>query len=84
MCVCECVFNCDCNFIWLGHLKSLHKISRDKGSEQLTIDYNNGCRIYMDILAGKNCRQFRLLTWNSCIGQLVHQLKGEVIGVSLF
>ena len=29
----------------------------------------NGCRIYVDIMTGQNCRQFRLLTWTSFIGQ---------------
>ena len=29
------------------------------------------CRIYVDIITGKNCRQFSLLTWNSFIGQFV-------------
>ena len=32
----------------------------------------------MDI--GKNCRQFRLLTWTSFIGQFVHPVGVEVIG----
>ena len=28
------------------------------------------CRIYFDIMTGKICRQFRLLTWNSLFDQL--------------
>ena len=36
----------------------------------------NGCRIYVDITTGKNCRQFTLLTWNSLIGQFVRQGEG--------
>ena len=33
---------------------------------------NNGCRIYVDIMAGKNCPKFSMLTWNSFFGQFVH------------
>ena len=36
----------------------------------------NGYSIYMDILKGKICRQFRLLIWNSIIGQFVHPVGG--------
>ena len=37
-------------------------------------------------MTGKNCRQFRLLTWTSFIGQFVHSVRGRdrlnvVIGV---
>ena len=34
----------------------------------------------MDIITGENCRQFRLLTLYSGIGQLVHLVRGEEIG----
>ena len=38
----------------------------------------------MDIMTGKNCRQFSLLTWNSFIGQFVHPVGGdEVKGVEV-
>ena len=40
----------------------------------------NGYRIYVDIMKGKNCRQFRLLTWNSFIGKFVLPVGGEGIG----
>ena len=29
---------------------------------------------------GKNCREFRLLTWNSFIGNFVHPVEGEWVG----
>ena len=35
----------------------------------------NGCKIYMDIMTGKNCRQLRLLTWTSFIYQFVNPIK---------
>ena len=50
----------------------------------------NGYRIYVDIMTGENCCQFRLLTWNSFIGQFVYPVGGEGMskyggwGVSLF
>ena len=31
----------------------------------------NGCRIYVDIMTGKYCRQFSLVTWNSRGGDVV-------------
>ena len=37
------------------------------------------CRIYVDIMPGKNCRQFSLLTWNSFIVKFIHQVKEYVI-----
>ena len=37
----------------------------------------NGYWIYVDILTGKTCCQFRLLTWTSFIGQFVHLRGGE-------
>ena len=38
----------------------------------------HGYRIYVDIMTGENCRQFRLLTWTSFIGQLVfHYARGD-------
>ena len=30
---------------------------------------------------GKNCRQFRLITWNSFIGQFVHPLGEYGVGL---
>ncbi len=48
------------------------------------LKYDNGYRIYVDIMTGKNCNQFRLLTWILFIGQFVHSLvKGWMEG-SLF
>ena len=47
-------------------------------------------RIYVDIMTGENCRQFKLLTQNSSIGQFDHLVgsrgwsKGGRWGVSLF
>ena len=40
----------------------------------------NGCRICLDIMTGKNCHKFRLLTLNSFIGQFVHPVGGEGMG----
>ena len=31
----------------------------------------------VDIMTGEHCHQFRLLTWNSFIGQFVHPVEGE-------
>ena len=42
--------------------------------------YNNGYRIYVDIMTGETCRQFSLLTWTLFIGQFVHQVGGGVKG----
>ena len=40
-------------------------IVRVKNGRQ--IKYINGCRIYMDIMKGENCRQFSLLIhWAAC------------------
>ena len=35
-------------------------------------------KIYVDI--EKNCRQYRLLTWTSLIGQFAHPVGGEEMG----
>ena len=35
----------------------------------------------MDIMTGENCRQFRLLTGTSFIGQFVHTVGGEAMGL---
>ena len=40
----------------------------------------NGCRIYVDIMTGKNCCQSRLLTWSSLISEVIHLAGGEGIG----
>ena len=40
----------------------------------------NGRRISLDIMTGKNCHQFSLLTLNSFIGQFVHPVGGEGMG----
>ena len=37
----------------------------------------NGYKIYVDIMTGENCRQFRLKTWNLFIGQFVYPVGGE-------
>ena len=37
-------------------------------------------RIYIDIMKGKNCCQFSLLTWNSFMGQFVHPVVWEESG----
>ena len=39
-------------------------------------DFIAGCRIYVDVLTGKICRQTILLTWYSIIGQFLY-LVGE-------
>ena len=41
---------------------------------------DNGYKIYVDIITGENCRQFRLLTWTSLIGQFVYPVWGEGCG----
>ena len=41
---------------------------------------HQGYKIYVDIMTGENCCQFRLLTWISLIGQFVHQMKEEGMG----
>ena len=44
----------------------------------------------MDIMTGKNCRQFSLPKWNSFISQFIHPVVGGLMGkgngweVSLF
>ena len=43
-------------------------------NENLSISNTNGYRIYVDIITGKKCRQFRLLTF---IGQFVHPVGGK-------
>ena len=45
---------------------------------------NTGYRIYLDIMTGENCRQFRLLTWTSFIVQFVQLLGGEGMGSHYF
>ena len=40
----------------------------------------NGFRIYVDIMTGKSCRQFRLIGPLSFIGQFVYPVGEEVIG----
>ena len=37
----------------------------------------NGCRIYVNIMTGEICRQFRFLTWNYRIGHFVHLVGWE-------
>ena len=45
---------------------------------ELKIKYaGNEYRIYVDIMTRENCRQIRLLTWTSFIGQFVHPVGGE-------
>ena len=39
----------------------------------------NGCRIHVDIMAGENCHQIRLLFPLSFIGQFVHPERGDGI-----
>ena len=39
-----------------------------------------GYRIYVDIITGGNCRQFRLLTWLSLIGPFFHPVGGGGYG----
>ena len=41
--------------------------------------WGNGDGIYVDNIRGENC-PFRLLTWNSYIGQFVHTVEGEGLG----
>ena len=38
---------------------------------------DNGYIIYVDIITGEKCRQIRLLTWASFIGQFVHAVKED-------
>ena len=40
---------------------------------------NGDTIIYVDIITGENC-PFKLLTWNSYIGQFVHTVEGEGLG----
>ena len=37
----------------------------------------------MDIMTGGNCSQFRVLIWNSFIGQVVHPLGGKGMEVNV-
>ena len=39
----------------------------------------NGYKIYLDIMMGKNCRQYRLLTWTFFISQFVQPVGEEMI-----
>ena len=41
---------------------------------------NRCIRIYVDIMAGENCRQFRLLICTSFIGQFVYPVGGKGMG----
>ena len=45
-------------------------------SLEMLLYTTNGYRIYVDIMTRENCRQFRLLTWNSFIGQFVPTVGG--------
>ena len=48
--------------------------TKDLGLEIFKGD-KTGYRIYVDTITGENCRQFRLLTWNSFICQFVHPVR---------
>ena len=52
---------------------------------KMSTAFNNGYKIYMDIMTGKNCRQFRLLTWTfwSTFVQFVHPVEGDGVIVIL-
>ena len=41
-----------------------------------------GYRIYVDIMTGEKCSQFRLLTWISFIGQFVHPVGRKLATLS--
>ena len=41
---------------------------------------HQGYKIYVDIMTGENCSQFRLLTWTSFIGRFFNSVRGEGMG----
>ena len=45
-------------------------------NEKNIYKWTNGYKIYLDIMTGENCRQYRLIT-GSLIGQFIYPVGGE-------